>query len=46
MKTWIADIEEKEVRRKVSEANREKRALLAMGPKRRSGRLIVSGEGR
>lgn len=42
MKTYIEEIEEKEEKRKVAEANREKKALLAMAPKRRSGRLTVS----
>lgn len=42
MKTYIAEIEEKEEKRKMAEANREKRALLAMAPRRRSGRLSVS----
>ena len=42
MKTYIEEIEEKEEKRKLAEANREKKALLMMAPKRRSVRLTVS----
>lgn len=43
MKAYAVEQREKEEKRKASELAREKRALLAQAPKRRSGRLIVSG---
>lgn len=42
MRAYVAEQLEKEEKRKASELARERRALLALAPRRRSGRLIVS----